>query len=279
MIAPPRWSDDELIRDAARATEDFRNHRLREEPGAYTEAFDAYQANVEYLLEATTDLAAWEDTALSILTDKELFSAFRYLMGPPISTDDLKTIADTNSLNRKHLLHEPELVERIVRIVLDAIDRRRFPWVSERLDATESDRVAAVIATAALMATRRIETQRRNDAKTEQENRVDGALSGAGFNGVKRRRVKTFTDAPSPGTFCAESSLGKRKADFIVGLWDRRVMAIECKVSNSATNSVKRLNNDAAAKAKAWRDAFGQDQVVPTAVLSGVYKLHNLQDA
>jgi hypothetical protein len=56
-------------------------------------------------------------------------------------------------------------------------------------------------------------------------------------------------------------------------------MAIECKVSNSAVNSVKRLNNDAAAKAEAWLKDFGTVQVVPSAVLSGVYKLHNLVDA
>jgi hypothetical protein len=43
--------------------------------------------------------------------------------------------------------------------------------------------------------------------------------------------------------------------------------------------SVKRLNNDAAAKAEAWRKDFGETQVVPTAVLGGVYKLHNLVDA
>jgi len=55
-------------------------------------------------------------------------------------------------------------------------------------------------------------------------------------------------------------------------------MAIECKVSNSAVNSIKRLNNDAEAKAKSWRHDFGQ-QVVPTAVLSGVYDLINLRHA
>lgn len=56
-------------------------------------------------------------------------------------------------------------------------------------------------------------------------------------------------------------------------------MPIECKVSNSSTNSVKRLNNDAAVKATVWRGDFGALQVVPAAVLSGVYKLHNLEDA
>jgi hypothetical protein len=96
---------------------------------------------------------------------------------------------------------------------------------------------------------------------------------------VAPRAVSTFADAPQPGQFCGESYLGNRKADFLVRLGDNRLLAIECKVSNSATNSVKRLNNDAAAKAEAWRKDFGETQVVPSAVLSGVYKLHNLVDA
>ena len=56
-------------------------------------------------------------------------------------------------------------------------------------------------------------------------------------------------------------------------------MPIECKVSNSATNSIKRLNNDAAQKAVTWRQEFGEANIVPTAVLSGVYKLKNLVSA
>jgi hypothetical protein len=62
-------------------------------------------------------------------------------------------------------------------------------------------------------------------------------------------------------------------------LWDRRIMAIECKVSNSSTNSVKRLNRGAAGKAEKWLHEFGALGVVPVAVLSGVYKLHNLVGA
>ena len=56
-------------------------------------------------------------------------------------------------------------------------------------------------------------------------------------------------------------------------------MAIECKVSNSSTNSVKRLNNDAAVKAEYWLKVFGTSQVVPAAVLSGVFKVMNLAQA
>ncbi|MEO8648322.1 MAG: XamI family restriction endonuclease [Acidobacteriota bacterium] len=56
-------------------------------------------------------------------------------------------------------------------------------------------------------------------------------------------------------------------------------MPIECKVSNSATNSVKRLNNDAAAKAETWIKDFGEMVVVPVAVLGGVYKRRNCVSA
>jgi hypothetical protein len=69
------------------------------------------------------------------------------------------------------------------------------------------------------------------------------------------------------------------KADIPVRLFDGRLMPIECKVSNSEVNSVKRINNDAAAKAVGWRRRLGEDQVVPVAMLSGVFKVANLLQA
>ena len=53
-------------------------------------------------------------------------------------------------------------------------------------------------------------------------------------------------------------------------------MAIECKVSSSSVNSIKRLKSDAAVKASVWSREFGTMQVVPVAVLEGVYALTNL---
>jgi hypothetical protein len=70
-----------------------------------------------------------------------------------------------------------------------------------------------------------------------------------------------------------------RKAHLIVGLWDDRMMPIECKVSDSGLNSVKRILNDAAAKAETWRGKLGSSSVVPVAVLSGVFKAQHLQQA
>ena len=136
-----------------------------------------------------------------------------------------------------------------------------------------------MLASAALMAYQRIQADRRSHGKSEQEDLVADALRSAGFQRVGSRSVNVLSHAPGTGEFCGESQFGTRKADFIVGLWDERKLPIECKVSNSALNSVKRLNNDAAAKAEAWLSDFGPRNVIPIAVLSGVYKLANLIEA
>lgn len=279
MIKAPVWTKEQLEEDRKVGIEDFRKRRMEEPLDDYLDAFNKYQGIVEDLLELTVDLADLDKQQSAIIRDRQLFHALRYLPGPPISADDLKIVADA-VLSPAKLKADPAMAQRIFEVVFSGLDHRRFPWVTDgREPKDEAERSAAVLATTALMATRKMETDRRNIEKKRQENEVMDALAAAGLKKVRTRHVTTFKHAPAPGEFCAESKLGKRKADIIVGLWDDRIMAIECKVSNSSTNSVKRLNNDAAAKAEKWFDDFGKAQVVPTAVLSGVYKLHNLQDA
>lgn len=278
MLDWPRWTNEQLEAERQKAIDVFRKLRMTEPLEAYLDAFGNYQGVVEDLLETTVDLSQMREHAVAILTNKGLLEALRYLPGPPISTDDLKTVADAK-LTAKNLRVDTEMVQRIVGVILDGLDRRRFPWVAENREPTEQEREAAVLASAALMATRKTETIRRHVGKNTQEDAVSDALEACGLTKVPTRRVEPgLAHAPAPGEFCRESYLGERKADFIIRLWDHRMMPIECKVSNSATNSVKRLNNDAAAKAVEWRRVFGEG-VVPSAVLGGVYKLGNLESA
>ena len=279
MIEPPVWTDDQLEADRIKAIAAFSRERLEEPLEDYLEAFDEYQGHIEVVLETTVDLTELDTTALDVLGDPRLLEAFRYLAGPPISEDDLKVLADARSLTRRTLERTPELVQRLIGVVRQVLDRRRFAWVVEGREPTEAERNAAVLASAALMAASRTQTRRRTLGKDQQEEMVKVALRELGFTEVASRTIRTISHGPSPGQFCGESVLGNRKGDIIVRLWDDRVMPIECKVSNSSTNSVKRLNNDAAVKASSWKTDFGLRQVVPSAVLSGVYKLHNLRDA
>ena len=171
------------------------------------------------------------------------------------------------------------MARRVIETVLMGLDRERFPWVAESREPTEGERATAVVSTAALIATQKVQTGRRNEAKKTQEGAVADALRAAGFTEVPTRAVTNMSHLPAHGEFCAEALFGSRKADLIVRLWDGRVMPTECKVSNSSTNSVKRLNNDAAVKARTWIQEFGTVTCVPAAVLSGVFKTRNLISA
>lgn len=279
-LPPPIWSVEQLQVERAQAIQNFRQHRMEEPLEMYLEAFDERRGAFEDLLETTVDLTQLADHALDILTDPRLLDALRYISGPPVSLDDLKTLADTSSLSRQRLNANPELAGRLVQTVMMGVDTRRFPWLEDAREPTEQEKHSAILASAALIATQRTATARRSESKAEQERQVEEALLNANFTKVPTRPIPaSLADAPQPGEFCREASLGSRKADLIVGLWDRRVLAIECKVSNSATNSIKRLKNDAAAKAEQWRREFGELQVVPSAVLSGVYALPHLVEA
>lgn len=278
-LAPPRWTDEELEAARVVAIARFREERLREPLEQYLHAFDRYRGAIEDLLELTVDLTDVEGGArLGVLTDPALLEVLRYTAGPPISEDDLKVLADA-SLAPSRLRDDPVMAHRVIETVLVALDHRRFPWVVEGREALEGEREAAVLASTALLATQRLSTARRSEGQQLQEQSVRQALRDTGFREIPARTISALAQAPGPGQFCGESLFGSRKADFVIGLWDGRTMPAECKVSNSSTNSVKRLNNDAAVKAKRWISDFGTIQTVPTAVLSGVYKRHNLEDA
>ena len=152
--------------------------------------------------------------------------------------------------------------------------------MAEKRNPTDAEKSASILASAALITAQRVSTTRRNEGKNRQEQAVKDFLAKElAFKQVATRRVRMLEDAPRRGEFCGESTVGSRKADILVRLFDGRLMPIECKVSNSSLNSVKRINNDAAVKAREWKEEFGRTQVVPVAMLTGVYKVANLLQA
>lgn len=278
-MSAPVWTLEQLDQERTTAEEHFREGRHTEPLELYLELFDQYQSVVEEVMEETVDLTQLDAPALAILSDDRKREVFRYLTGPPVSEDDLKVLMKANSLSPARLRDDATLLAKVVAFMRDWHDRRRFPWITGEWTPTEHDQKAAVLATTALLAMRKVETLRRSSGRALQEELVEVHLINNKFAKVPTRRITTLRDAPQQGEFCRESLLGTRKADFVVGLWDGRTLALECKVSNSSTNSVKRLNNDAAVKAEVWRSDFGATQVVPGAVLTGVYAITNLTDA
>lgn len=279
MVAqPPQWDDSRLEADRLRAIDDFRAERMGESLGIYHENFERYRDAVENLLETTVDLTTLAEQATTVLLDPDLLYAARYLAGPPISVDDLKILAMA-SLSPAQIKRDPSTAQRVIETILLGLDRERFPWLAENREATEDERRTAVIASAALIASQRVLTSRATDSPARQQGLVHDVLKAAGFVEDSPKAIPNISVAPPIGHFSGESILGTRKADVVVRLWDGRVLAVECKVSNSQVNSIKRLTNDAAVKAVSWRSDFGTANVVPCAMLAGVFGLRHLKDS
>lgn len=272
-ISPPRWTPEEFNQGVEKGIDGFRSVRLAEAREDYSSHFNEARSAVEDLLELTADLEKVQASGGAVVSG--YLEAFRYVAAPPVSEDDLASLSGV----AKHLFTSSLGWPRVVDTVMDLVDGQRFPWIVVGREPTEKERHAAIVATAAQIAARRIMTARANEAKTAQEALVCTALDDAGFTTVPTRTITTTRNAPRPGEYCGESKLGTRKADIVVGLWDDRILAIECKVSNSKVNSVKRVNNDAAVKAKIWTEQFGTQLIVPAAVIAGVFHPPNLISA
>ncbi len=259
----------------------FRRRRLDEPLELYSRFFETFAPIFGALIDRLPALANKpfdSGDVADLVGDRDTRTAFRYLAAPPVSEDDLKTLAES-TLSAKALRDDAEQARRVRDIVLHIIDPHRFPWIGEGRSPTDGERASAIVASAALVAARKVETLRRSDAKKEQEKAVKIMLRKMDFTEVPSRDIALLDAAPSPGEFCGESKLGNSRADLVVRLHDRRVMAVECKVSNSAVNSFKRINHEAAGKARAWIDGFGRRQIIPTAVIGGVFNPANLYTA
>lgn len=270
-VSPPHWDDAQLEFDRAEATSDFVHERIEEGPAAYAAEFQELKPVVERLFATSDMLSAVQDAALD---DSATVDAVRHLVAPPISADDLKTILEVLTSEADGLAPKDALVE----VALSALDPMRVPWLSQSRDPTEHELNAAIDWTAGVWAAERVRTARRMAPSRRQEDAVAAALVSAGFEEVPRPSAIHVIDALDRGCFCREVEVAGTKSDVPVRLHDGRLLAIECKVSNSYTNSVKRLIRETGGKSARWRSAFG-DQVVTAAVLAGVFKLKNLREA
>jgi hypothetical protein len=270
------WPDEVLETARRTSVENFVRERTAQGGQQYLNAFHEDLTRVTDLFEATNDL-------LDLATGSALADApvrvqiARYLSGPPVSADDLDTLAEANIAKRKRL--DTDLATRAANIIRTSIDRERFPWMfaDPPRQPTANERETAMRWTAGLHAAQRVQTARRGESAMRQELAVEELLTGMGFVQVTRRPI-TITGGLGPGEFCRESLVEGTKCDVPVGLRDGRFLFLECKVSNSAANSVKRLNREVGGKARDWSIKFGQ-RAITGAVLAGVFKLRNLQSA
>jgi Holliday junction resolvase len=281
-----RWTAEELSADAVAARAEFRARRLGEPLARYLDAFDACREGNVALISSLGALLD-EDSARSGELIRALWSteagrtAFRYLGAPPISQDDLETLAET-ALSPAAAYDVEGKRKRLIDVMRAVLDPRRFPWVGQHRAPAAAELDAAVLATTALIASQRVQTLRRGDEKSMVEGAVKGLMIGMGWAPAPSRAARgiqnLLKDSPPENTFVTQMNLGGDNADVVIRLRDGRLLAIECKGSNSEINSRKRLNKEAVQNARAWLVRFG-GQVIPAVALQGVFKDRYLVEA
>lgn len=281
QIALTKWTTQQLADDVAAAITTFRSERLDEPKERYGEYFQKFSELVAQLIDKLPAvLADPVDPALiaNFVRGRDRNKTFRYLTAPPISKDDLETLADT-TVGPVVLAKDSAAAARVRDVVKAVIDPHRFPWVAQGRLPTNEERERAILATAALAATRDVETDRRSVSKEGQEQAVKNLLGSLGMREVPARDIPSLSSgsAPAPGEYCGESRVAGTRADVVARLKNGDIMLIECKVSNSAVNSYKRVVHDTGGKAAHWYNALGKASTIPCAVLGGVFARQNLE--
>lgn len=275
--APPRWTEAELEAARQHATADFVKERLGEGAARYQPVLAQCVYAVRDLFRATSNLRDLHSGS-AFAVSPSLMTPARYLGGPPVSEDDLNVLAGSSVAKRKRL--DSRLAELAASVIEEALDRDRVPWLfaEPSREPSEAELEVAIRWTAGLWAAQAVQTQRRGESAQRQEMAVARVLDEVGFQRVQVNEIDFTARNMAPGQYCRETKVLGAKCDIPVMLHDGRLLLIECKVSNSSLNSIKRLIRETGGKAIGWRNGFG-NRAITGAVLSGVFKLVHLQQA
>lgn len=281
MILPTRYTDEELNEIAVRLTSEFVAKRSGDENDLadfYHKRFDQAKMETELILDRTEDLTQLAEKGRPLLLEG-LLPTLRSMTRPTVSDDDFKNLAATGTSAPSRFADE-SLASFALEYLSRNLNLDLFPWLGTGLEPTPGQRQAACVAVAALIADQKTKTSMRGKASKTQEGEIRAMLQErCGMEAVTGADFSIIQKGPAPGEiFTRETKVAGTKADVVLGLFDGRIMCLECKSTNSAVNSFKRLNHEVLDKVAKWDEAFGR-QCVSGGVLEGCFNAQNLIDA
>jgi XamI-like restriction endonuclease len=279
-LAFPYWSERQLDRLRRESRKLFINRYSSEIQAAYQETLVHCRGRVRDLLAETSNLRTLKKDGSTFDTNRHLLDPARYCTAPVISADTLKIVGESAGTEAT---------------ILAFLDDERFPWIAANRAPKRSERERAVTITAKLWADQKAKTASRTSYSKAQERRTQEALKKAGLVHVPRREIRkrlkalgdnptagltvsNWSDALHRGEYTDELKLAGTKCDVPARLADGRLLPIECKVSNSELNSIKRLMRETGGKHSKWRSTLGND-LATAAVLGGTFKMIHLNQA
>ena len=251
-------------------------------------ANDWHLANVQARREVVSALRAsayLSDVPAALRLSGSHLRVFRHMLAPPISQDQFSLLcpAYSKGAEKKGKRVREASVAAVADAINAALDRRLIRWPDGVGLPPRKERHVLLHAVPPLLSQQIVATVRRNRMSTQQETAVVSLLKSKGWTQKTSALIDSLTDVPAKHYLHKTRFATKnqpQEVDIACGLGKDVVLAMECKVTNDETNSVKRIN-DVLKKAKAWQDHWGSF-VRTAALLQGVigYKdVHRLLEA
>ena len=241
-------------------------------------ATSAIRARVISALKASNDL---RDFQAALAEDAAHMLIFRHLLAPPKSQDQFRLLCGSWSKvsEKSGRPQSPEEIEAISGVLHQWMDRNIAPWLFDGSSPSDGDREILIERVVSFIAPKLTETQRRNRLSAEQEDSVVKLLVGLGWTKLQSATIDTRAAVPPKHfmnkTRFATATTTAQEVDIACGFNGSYVAAMECKVTNDATNSVKRIN-DILKKSAAWKSHWGSF-VETAALLQGVINPEDVQ--
>lgn len=197
----------------------------------------------------------------------------RHLMAPPISQDQFALLCPTYSKGSEKTgrVLSNNVAHAVAAAFLLGRDRRLTRWLNDDQVPTFSQVRNLLRSVVPILSDKDVATVRRGRMSLEQEGAVVALLQERGWLRQGGGLISNLTDV-QPHHFLHKARFATKtqpqEVDIACGLPGTVVLAMECKVTNDATNSVKRIN-DVLKKATAWQLHWGSF-VRTAALLQGV---------
>lgn len=222
-----------------------------------------------------------KDVPGALITNGGHMLAFRHLMAPPKSQDQFKLCCPpwSKGTEKDNRPVKPKVAHAVADVFEEWLDPAIGRWLVEERKPTQAELRTLLLRVSALIAQKQVDTAKRNRLANAQEAAVVQLLLEKGWQKMPSSTIERRAALPPKHfmhkTRFATATQTPQEVDIACGLSGSYVAAMECKVTNDATNSVKRIN-DVLKKATAWKAHWGSF-VKTAALLQGVIKAEDVQ--
>lgn len=241
---------------------------------------DAHTSARRQVIAALRDTNHLRDVVGGLQASGKHIAVLRQLLAPPISQDQFALMCAEykKTAENKGRPLDAKAAVAIAAVFESGRDPVLTRWLGGNRQPKTSEIRNLMRGVVPLLSVQTTATLRRSRMAAEQEASVVQLLTLRGWTRKTSGLVADLTDVP-PQTFLHKAKFATKtrpqEVDIACGLQRTVVLAMECKVTNDETNSVKRIN-DVLKKATAWQAHWGSF-VRTAALLQGVIAFKDVE--